>query len=76
MPPGWAWADDLTKFVRPMILVALTLALVYLAVVQRSERAVEALLVQFISVSSFYFGERSALKVPPPGTGNGTAPSA
>jgi hypothetical protein len=50
-------------FIRPLILFCLTVVTLWLALMGQP-RAVEALIAQFIALSSFYCGERAALKIP------------
>lgn len=49
--------------VRPVILIGLTGTILWLAL-HGSEKAIEAILIQFATLAGAYFGERSALKVP------------
>lgn len=49
--------------VRPVVLFALTGTTVYLAL-GGNEKAIEALLLQFIAVLAFYFGERAGASIP------------
>jgi hypothetical protein len=53
--------EVLSAIVRPVVLLGLTGTVIWLAV-SGNDRAIEALIVQFIAVVSFYFGERSTQK--------------
>ena len=65
------WLDAIHGLVRPCVMLALTGTAIWMALTGQP-RAAEALLAQFIAVTAFYFGERSALKIPPsPGQDRG-----
>lgn len=58
-----AMATIISDMLRTMVICAITLTVIYLACTGH-ERAMEALVVTFVSLLSYLFGERSALKIP------------
>ena len=50
-------------WVRPGVIIIVTLATCYFAICG-NERAIEAVVLTFIALPSFLFGEKAALKVP------------
>ena len=59
------WVQGVHAFIRPAILLLLTLPTMVLAL-RGHEGATEVLLIAFIAAVAFYFGERAGLATPAP----------
>jgi uncharacterized membrane protein YvlD (DUF360 family) len=59
-----AWLQVVQILLRPTILLMLTVPTVLLAL-GGHQRAIDALLAEFVAVVAFYFGERAGLAQPP-----------
>jgi len=58
------FSERLFALVRPSILFWVCAAVTYLAVIVHDENARQSLVTVFVSMVSYFFGERSALKRP------------
>lgn len=58
------WVEYIAAVVRPLLLISLCGTIIYLAVINKNEKAIDALLVQFGTLAGAHFGERAALKKP------------